>query len=172
MASIKQVAMLVKMCRERNLDIQPIYNEQNSGKLSNQRVNELMALIKSNAKVNTAVKISPTPVVKSSTKSSVKVTQGFWKLGHDTYRVNYNQAHTHLYASKLVVDSTAKHGYRWVYASGTMDKIAKSGTKLGGEWVKQFGDLYSHCCLCGRELTIPASVQKGIGPVCADKIGL
>lgn len=165
MASIKQVSTLASMCRERGLAVQPVYDEQNAGKLDNDRVNELFKLLKAKPKlVQTEI-----PVTKPA---PVEVTQGFWKLGDAVYRVNYNQAHSHLYASRLVVAPSTKHGYRWEYSKGTMGKLAHGGTKLGAEWVKQFGDLYSHCCLCGRELTVPDSVQKGIGPVCAEKIGL
>lgn len=30
----------------------------------------------------------------------------------------------------------------------------------------------SHCCVCGRTLTDPASILSGIGPVCADNNGI
>lgn len=30
----------------------------------------------------------------------------------------------------------------------------------------------SHCCVCGRELTDPASIMSGIGPICAENNNL
>ena len=30
----------------------------------------------------------------------------------------------------------------------------------------------SHCCVCGRTLTDPASILSGIGPICADNNGI
>lgn len=34
-----------------------------------------------------------------------------------------------------------------------------------------YGHLTGHCCICNRELTNPESVERGIGPICADKFG-
>jgi hypothetical protein len=33
------------------------------------------------------------------------------------------------------------------------------------EWIA------SHCCLCGRPLVDPDSIERGIGPICLDKVG-
>jgi hypothetical protein len=33
----------------------------------------------------------------------------------------------------------------------------------------KFGKLSGRCCSCGRDLTDPESIERGIGPVCADK---
>jgi hypothetical protein len=33
----------------------------------------------------------------------------------------------------------------------------------------RYGKLAGRCCSCGRELTDPASIEAGIGPICADK---
>ena len=35
----------------------------------------------------------------------------------------------------------------------------------------QYGHLIGHCGVCGRTLTNPESLERGIGPVCADKMG-
>ena len=34
-----------------------------------------------------------------------------------------------------------------------------------------YGKLSGRCCSCGRDLTDPASIEAGIGPVCAGKFG-
>lgn len=33
------------------------------------------------------------------------------------------------------------------------------------------GRLTGHCAICGRLLVDPASVARGIGPICAEKFG-
>lgn len=37
------------------------------------------------------------------------------------------------------------------------------------EAAKRYGKLTGRCCSCGRELTDPASIEAGIGPICAEK---
>lgn len=36
----------------------------------------------------------------------------------------------------------------------------------------RYGRLAGSCSCCGRELTNPVSIERGIGPICADKYGL
>lgn len=35
----------------------------------------------------------------------------------------------------------------------------------------KYGKLSGRCCSCGRDLTDPASIEAGIGPICAAKFG-
>ena len=37
------------------------------------------------------------------------------------------------------------------------------------ETAKKYGKLSGRCCSCGRDLTDPASIEAGIGPICAQK---
>lgn len=37
---------------------------------------------------------------------------------------------------------------------------------------RAYGQRYSHCCFCGRELVESGSVDVGYGPVCAERYGL
>lgn len=34
-----------------------------------------------------------------------------------------------------------------------------------------YGKKYGVCCICSRELSDPVSVERGIGPICADRMG-
>jgi hypothetical protein len=36
---------------------------------------------------------------------------------------------------------------------------------------QKYGKLSGRCCSCGRDLTDPASIEMGIGPICATKFG-
>ena len=40
------------------------------------------------------------------------------------------------------------------------------------EMIERFADIHHEgkCCRCGRKLTVPSSVESGIGPECAGKI--
>jgi hypothetical protein len=56
-------------------------------------------------------------------------------------------------------------------ASGTGDTIAKIAADPKGAAIS-YGRLTGQCSCCGRTLSDPASVDLGIGPVCAEKWGL
>lgn len=48
----------------------------------------------------------------------------------------------------------------------------KEAVKLQGERSRELlGIKTGQCCCCGRELTDPVSVERGIGPICADRWG-
>jgi hypothetical protein len=67
----------------------------------------------------------------------------------------------HLYAKEL-------DGTRFEYAPGMMRKL-NSSHKMTLDQAKEYGALYGVCCQCGRTLTNEASIEAGIGPVCATK---
>lgn len=58
------------------------------------------------------------------------------------------------------------NGSSFEYASGIIRKITEALTL---EEAQEFGHATGRCCLCSRELTDPASIEAGIGPVCAAK---
>lgn len=49
-----------------------------------------------------------------------------------------------------------------------LDKIAKAGPKAASI---RYGKELGSCGVCGRTLTNPESIERGIGPVCSDKMG-
>jgi len=49
-------------------------------------------------------------------------------------------------------------------------KSARNGTV--NELGKQYAAMSGNCWRCDRVLTTPESIERGIGPVCADKIGM
>jgi hypothetical protein len=83
---------------------------------------------------------------------------GVYEANGQVFVVKPNQAKTRLYAK--------------VWANGHLDYVAgaiyrlhpchKVSRERGEELSLQIGA----CCVCGRTLTDPKSVRKGIGPVC------
>ncbi len=70
-----------------------------------------------------------------------------------------------------------------VYVHGkrsTISMSAPAATAFNWLWnhrdtVKNFQIQINHagkCCRCGRTLTVPASIESGIGPECESKMGL
>lgn len=56
----------------------------------------------------------------------------------------------------------------WTYEKGLVYRELRP---LGPQEAKQFGDLYGCCIRCGTVLTDEDSIERGIGPVCAAKMG-
>jgi len=56
-------------------------------------------------------------------------------------------------------------------AAGTGETVARIAADPKGAAV-EYGRLTGQCSCCGRTLSDPASVELGIGPICADKWGL
>lgn len=62
------------------------------------------------------------------------------------------------------------NGRRWDYARGYVFQLT-ANELLSVEEVRAFGLRTGMCAICGRTLTDPESVQKGIGPICEGKYG-
>lgn len=56
------------------------------------------------------------------------------------------------------------------YATGMVYELTES-ERVTAEQAKAFGDLYGMCMICGRTLTDDDSIARGIGPICAGKMG-
>ena len=81
-----------------------------------------------------------------------------------------NKAKTGTYAKVLTqqvsIDVTR---WAWEYQKGLAFQVADL-TPLTIEQAKAWGKLHGHCIICARPLTDPASVEAGVGPVCAKRI--
>lgn len=104
-----------------------------------------------------------------------EITDGMWKLGDTIYKVQWNLAKTNLYGKRLDLEATgpdnAFSAAVFVYEAGVPRKLAAGfAHKLTLEEAKEFGALYGTCCVCGRTLTNEASIEAGIGPICAGRL--
>lgn len=59
-------------------------------------------------------------------------------------------------------------GASFVYAPGVIRKL-RPEHRMSLEEAKAFGAVYGTCAACGRTLTNEASIEAGIGPVCAKR---
>lgn len=89
------------------------------------------------------------------------VTEGLMDLVY--YKVQTSQSSKKRYALVWT-------GKKWEFAPGKIYKITATD-KLTAEQAKRFGKKTGHCVCCGRLLTVKASVEAGIGPVCQEKYG-
>ena len=89
------------------------------------------------------------------------IEDGFYVLGETIYRVKTSKA-GRPYALK------ADESGHFEYEPGGIARL--SGARaMTLEDAKTFGHRFGSCCMCGRLLSDPESVEAGIGPVCANK---
>lgn len=86
---------------------------------------------------------------------------GMYALGERIFKVQKSRESGNLYAKELVDGS-------FQYAAGAV-KLLGPEDALSLDAAKAYGRATGTCCCCGRELTDPASIEDGIGPICATK---
>jgi hypothetical protein len=200
MATTNQLKTLFTMCQERGLDIQPIIDEDSAGQLTNDRVNRLFVILKgkprlekhtqiektdaewkaeyakreaeqeaaayaAKAGIPTQTGIQTTPTAHFPKKTAA--TEGFYLKDDQVYKVMLNRERTRTYACKLVIEGDKP---RWYYAEGMVFELNESH-RVTPQLAKRFGDIHNFCLCCGRELTQPLSIERGVGPVCWGKLG-
>lgn len=64
--------------------------------------------------------------------------------------------------SRISTDAPSHRAFRWLVERALQDDAAFAQCEF---WH------HGHCSMCGRLLTDHASIERGIGPVCAQKVG-
>jgi hypothetical protein len=90
---------------------------------------------------------------------------GVYKHEGDFYRVREGRS-GYLYAELIVVDPS---GVSFEYSKGTIRKLYAEDRITLTE-AAEFGRCFGACCVCGRTLTNPDSIEAGIGPICAGRL--
>lgn len=112
---------------------------------------------------------STTPAYRQALRTQVRpeITDGYWEIEGEIYKVVWNQKRTSLYAKRLDIFEGVRS---WTYVPGGMADLRKYGTRVQGDTVRAYGELYGQCMICGRTLTNEESIEAGIGPVCASRV--
>lgn len=163
--------------------VKPLHDELNSGLCTKQRASQIIDLALDNnkatrreieeAKFDSALGDwqerqalgLPEPTAPAPAKQ-VFVTTGMYRVGEDVYKVLPSRQSERHYAKKLT-GSTAD-GFAFTYAKGAM-RLIRPEHRMTVEQAAEFGKLTGTCCCCGKLLTDPDSIAKGIGPVCEKK---
>lgn len=95
------------------------------------------------------------------------VKPGYYCKGESYFEVVLSKA-GRAYAKQLT-----QHGSKWSwdYAKGAVATLSDSD-KLTAAQAAEFGWMHGHCLRCCAELTVPESVERGYGPVCAAHLGI
>ncbi len=101
-------------------------------------------------------------------KEATQAKPGYYLSGDTVVCVMWNQDRTHTYAKALVIENGRA---RWGYTPGIAARLAAAGTHpLTVAEASALGHLHGICVVCAKGLTDPASVKRGIGPVCAKRL--
>lgn len=89
--------------------------------------------------------------------------EGYYSNGSEIVQLVLSKT-DRLYAKRLVIiDGRGS----WVYAPGLISRM-QNYSPLTLEQASEFGVRFGVCAVCGRTLTNPDSIDRGIGPVCAE----
>jgi len=64
---------------------------------------------------------------------------------------------------KVSLDAPSARGFEWFWRHLNAEQNKLAAVKVSHE---------GKCCRCGRKLTVPESIESGIGPECASLMGL
>jgi hypothetical protein len=117
--------------------------------------------------------LSSRPQASKGEETQKEAQAGYYVDGDDVFVVVISKRSGHPYAKQLTVSRNADGSVRhvsWEYAPRVAYRLA-SMAPLTVEEAGRLGHLYGHCIICCAALTDPKSVERGIGPVCAKKVG-
>lgn len=112
-------------------------------------------------------RLTQRPIKRAVHQDGQRITEGHYLQIDTVYVVVKSQA-GRLYAKKLV--STQRGSASWQYAPNAMRHLT-TADRLTLDQAKAMGVRLGVCVICGRTLTDQNSVEAGIGPVCAAKVG-
>lgn len=84
------------------------------------------------------------------------------------FRVKRSKDSGRLYAS-LYNPGAACRSDRFSFMAGAM-RLLRATHRMTKERAMALGAQWSQCCVCGRDLTAAESVEKGIGPICIQRV--
>lgn len=90
------------------------------------------------------------------------VTEGMYTVGTRIFKVQAAKQTGNLYAKELIDG-------KFEYVAGAISIVRREGIRMSIEEAKAYGKRTGQCCVCSRELTVKASIDAGIGPICASR---
>lgn len=162
----KQIALIKRLVQERDtteiepgLDMARAYTV--AGRFSSNSASKLITMLLDCPKVATDTPDEP--------------AAGVYSYCGDQYaRVYFGKESGRMLAKRIHME---QDGGEWMVSYeylGLASRVLTPDTepqRLTVEEVGSLGITTCHCLMCGRRLDDPESVDRGIGPVCADKYG-
>lgn len=164
-ASEKQISLIQRLLGEKMYDGQTLLAEIADGTLTKRTASFHIDMLFASPRKPLADSEKAKPGYYVRTEQDGQDPDG----GRAVYVVVENKAKTNTYAKRLEISGAGRAS--WVYAPGVGRSLAAEGLEpLTVDEAAQMGKLYGVCVVCARTLTDPASVERGIGPVCAKRL--
>ena len=125
---------------------------------------EIERLIGERDRVRKVAKAERQQAQREATPAQAEISEGFYKSGDgNIYQVTQARHGSHFLA-KVLDRETGKFEY-----AGAAKRFVKADQRMTLEEAKEYGKQTGNCLVCGRRLTAEASVEAGVGPVCAGR---
>lgn len=92
--------------------------------------------------------------------AKINVTPGFYLCNAGAFKVKASKSTGNLYAMRLDTETG-----KFEYDKGAIFNL-RPETRMTKDQAAAYGRKTGNCMICGRQLTDPASVKAGIGPIC------
>ena len=163
-ATDKQISFLRTLAKDRQV------NADESEVLSAILTDGVATLSKitASAWISTLVKRDKvTGITANGATPQQSVAPGYYVKDESYFEVVLSKA-GRAYAKQLNQRPSGSWG--WDYAKGAVASLTESD-RLTAEQAAEFGWMHGTCLRCCADLTVPESVSRGYGPVCAKKMG-
>ncbi len=84
------------------------------------------------------------------------------------FRVKRSRESGNLYAMRFHPEAQVR-SERFTYERGGIYRLSAT-QRMSVEQAQELGVRFGICCVCGAELTVTENVERGIGPVCAQRV--
>lgn len=150
-ASEKQISLIDKLAGERAFDLTGIDLES----LTGGRNGSASALIST---------LFGMPRADGQGTTKVDPEAGFYRVDTDIVQVRISKSGN--WYAQLAVKVPGRKSLKWDYIGKRIDmRTAERMTEV------EAGRFYGFCMMCGALLEDPDSIERGIGPVCAKRVG-
>lgn len=160
----KQLSFIESLIRDRDVDVDYDING-----LTARQASALIDVLKK-APFRAAKKTGQKYVGNShadTAHKTVVVSEGIYLVDDTVYKVQISKTSGMPYALKLVINSYGSADF--VFERGAI-RMIRPENRISLEDAAEFGMRFGVCCQCGRTLTNPESIERGIGPICLGKL--
>lgn len=162
-ASERQTAFIASLLSDRNAPVtysENISERMSEGVLSSREASAAIDYLK-------ALPKRPGAAAKAA---NIDLPLGIYTVGEEIWRVGVSRTTGRKYASRLRGDLlTMGAKPQFDFVKGGLAVLAREGERMPLDWAEAWGLSHGWCICCDAYLTDPASVERGIGPVCAKK---